>query len=327
MGGTHARAFARLPDVKVVAVSSRSLAKAQTLAAEVGAEATTDDAAIIADPRVDAIANTLPTHLHKDFTIAALQAGKPVLLEKPFALNVAECDEILAVRDETGTPLMLGHTLRFWPEYVTLVNYVHSGAIGRPLSAVAARLGTEPNWGSWFADPAQSGGAVLDLMIHDLDVLNWIFGQPKTIDARGQQARPGLWNHVQALVDFGNAVAPDAVGTVEASHFYPKTHPFTMLLRVLCERGCAEMGFVAGSYTDPGAKVTLMAYDAERAFALPIAPEDAGDAYERQIAYFVDYARGRVSLTRGTPEQARLAVACSNAARLSLESGTIVAVG
>lgn len=321
MGRTHARAFAKLPGVQVTTVSSRHLEKAEAVAYEVGASATTDDASIIADPRIDAVAITLPTHLHKEYAIAALRAGKPVLLEKPFAMTTAECNEIIAARDASGTPLMVGHTLRFWPEYVTLVNVVQRGELGRPLSAVAGRLGSAPDWSSWFADPALSGGAVLDLMIHDLDALNWLLGQPKTIYARGleagEPAKPGLWNHVQALINFG-----DSMGSVEASHFYPKTRPFTMLLRVLCENGSAELNLVSGRNGEP----RLMAYDAERAIALPIAPENAGDPYEKMIAYFIEVVHGRRPLTLGTPEQARLAVACSNAVRLSLERGTTVAL-
>ena len=70
--------------------------KAEKLAAEFGARATTDDLEIVDDPSIDVISNTLPTHLHAQFTIAALQAGKHVLLEKPFALTEADCDAMIA---------------------------------------------------------------------------------------------------------------------------------------------------------------------------------------------------------------------------------------
>src|SRR5215813_8838429 len=100
MGGTHARAFAKVPDVQVVAVSSRSMDKASKLAQEVGARPTTDDMAIINDPAIEVISNTLPTHLHPQFTIAALEAGKHVLLEKPFGLTVAACDKMMAAHQK-----------------------------------------------------------------------------------------------------------------------------------------------------------------------------------------------------------------------------------
>src|SRR5689334_6551432 len=114
MGGTHARAYAKLPDVKVVAVSSRAEDKAAKLAAEVGAKAVTDDMAIINDPSIDAISITLPTYLHKSYTVAALQAGKHVLVEKPFGLTVAECDEMMKAQAQSGKFLMVAQVLRFW---------------------------------------------------------------------------------------------------------------------------------------------------------------------------------------------------------------------
>jgi predicted dehydrogenase len=81
MGGTHARAFRKIPGVEIVAVSSRSRDKAEKLAAEVGGRATTSDMDVVNDSSIEAISNTLPTHLHEEFTVAALKAGKHVILE------------------------------------------------------------------------------------------------------------------------------------------------------------------------------------------------------------------------------------------------------
>ena len=91
MGGTHARAFAKLPAAQVVGVSSRSADKAEALAAEVGAQPYTDSMALATSPLVDAVSVTLPTNLHKEAVVAALQAGKHVFVEKPMGLSVAEC--------------------------------------------------------------------------------------------------------------------------------------------------------------------------------------------------------------------------------------------
>src|SRR5215218_1855535 len=120
------------------------MTKAENLPPEAGARPATDDMAIINDPSIDAISNTLPTHLHLQYTIAALQAGKHVLLEKPFGLNVVECDAMMAAGEKANKSLMIAQVLRFWPEYVALVDFVHSGAIGKPLSAVASRLSVPP---------------------------------------------------------------------------------------------------------------------------------------------------------------------------------------
>jgi predicted dehydrogenase len=319
MGTTHARAYGKIPGVSIAAVSSRNLDRAEKLAKEVGARATTDDRSIIDDPTIEAISNTLPTHLHAETTITALKAGKHVLLEKPFALTAADCDEMIATTKETGRALMVAHVLRFWGEYVSLVELVHSGKLGKPISAVAVRLSQLPAWADWFLNPVWSGGAVLDLCVHDFDALNWLFGTPKSVYARGKELKPGLWNDIHALVDYGGAN-----GLVEGSEFMPQGYPFTAAMRVVCESGVVEFMFRAGGVSvEMGGGVSLMVHEAGKAYPLTARP---GDAYDNQASYFVDCIRNGIKPTLGTPEQARIAVATANAARRSLENGAVTGV-
>ena len=319
MGRTHAHAFAAIAGVEVAAVSSRHLDKAQALAATVGARATTDDRSIIDDPSIDAISNTLPTHLHGETTIAALRAGKHVLLEKPFALTAADCDGMIAAERETGRILMIAHVLRFWGDYVSLVEFVRSGALGRPLSAVASRLSQVAAWADWFLDPALSGGAVLDLCVHDFDALNWALGTPRSVYARGHQLRPNLWNDIHAVIDYGGSN-----GMVDGSQFMPDGYPFTATLKVLCEGGVVEFRFRAdGASVEAGGGSSLMVYQPGKHYPLSVRP---GDAYQNQAEYFVNCVRNGTAPTLGTPEQARLAVLTSEAVRRSLETGAVVAL-
>jgi UDP-N-acetylglucosamine 3-dehydrogenase len=316
MGTTHARAYAKIPGVSIAAVSSRNLDRAEKLAKEFGARATIDDRSIIEDPSIEAISNTLPTHLHAEMTITALKAGKHVLLEKPFALTAADCDDMIATAKETGRTLMVAHVLRFWGEYVSLVELVQSGKLGKPISAVAARLSQLPAWADWFLNPVWSGGAVLDLCVHDFDALNWLFGTPKSVYARGKELKPGLWNDIHALVDYGG---PN--GFVEGSEFMPQGYPFTAAMKVLCESGVVEFMFRAGGVSvEMGGGASLMVHEAGKTYPLTAKP---GDAYDNQASYFVDCMRKGIKPTLGTPEQARIAVATANAARRSLENGAV----
>lgn len=321
MGGTHARAYAKLPDVKVVAVSSRAEDKAAKLAAEVGAKAVTDDMVIINDPSIDAISITLPTYLHKSYTVAALQAGKHVLVEKPFGLTVAECDEMMRAQAQSGKFLMVAQVLRFWPQYVAIAKLLESGKLGAPLSAIATRLTQAPAWSSWFTEPDLSGGPVLDLQIHDIDALNWMLGQPKSVYARGYESKPGSWDHMLTIIDYGSAQ-----GSIENSEILPTGYPFTMSLKIYCQGGVVEFNFKAGgvSVEMGGGVDSLTVYEPGNSYVLA-AP--GGDAWETQVAYFVDCVRNNRAPALGTPAQARLAVAIANAARQSMESGQVVQVG
>jgi predicted dehydrogenase len=320
MGSTHTRAFAKLPDVQVVGIASRTLAKAEALAAEVNARASTDYLALATDANVDVVSNTLPTPFHEEYTIAALQAGKPVLLEKPMALTLEACDAMIEASRRTGMPLMLAHVIRFWPEYVALRDFVASGALGRPLSASARRLSGRPQWGDWFTHPEWTGGGVLDLHIHDLDAFNWFFGQPRSVYARGQRGPFGGLDHTLTLVDYG-----DVQAAAEGSVMMPDGYPFTMSLSVLCERGSAEFSFRAGgtgveSGTEQG--TSLMVYESGQA-PRPLR-SSRGDAFEAEVAYFVDCVRSNKTPERGTPEQGRLAVETCLAARRSIEANAVI---
>ena len=319
MGSTHARAYARLPDVQVSGVSSRSYAKAAALAQEVGADTYTDTIALVADPRIAAVSVTLPTLLHKDYVMQALDAGKHVLVEKPMGLTVEECDAMIEAALQNDRLLMVAHVLRFWPEYVALADVVHSGQLGRPLAATASRLSTRPTWGDWLANPAWTGGAVQDLHIHDLDAFNWLFGRPKSVYTRGHRGAAGGWDHVLTVLDYGGVQA-----FAEGSVLMPEGYPFYLALWVLCEQGRVEFSFrAAGTGVETGtpSSTSLMVYESgQEPHRLPIA---GGDGYENQVAYFVNCVREGRTPERGTAEQGRLAVRTALAARRSLESDQV----
>ncbi len=320
MGSTHARGYAKLPDVKIGAIFSRSAEKAAVLAEEVGASPTTDMESLVKDPQIDVIDVSIPTPWHKEYTLKAFAAGKHVLCEKPMALTVEDAETMAEAAERAGVILMIGHVLRFWPEYVALHDFVQSGKLGKALAATASRLSTRPTWAEWFTHPEQTGGAVLDLMVHDADMLNWLFGQPKAVYARGQRGQPGGWDHVLMLADYDFGK-----GFVESSVLMPAEYPFTMTLAVLCEKGSVEFNFrAAGTGVETGVPegTKLTVYEAGKA-SYPI-PAEEGDAYEREVAYFIECVRAGKKPEVVTPEDGVWAVRVCLAARESMETGKVV---
>lgn len=318
MGRTHARAFAKQAGVRVAVIASRSLAHARMLADEIGCRAVNDYGDVLRDPGIDAVSITLPTQLHAGMARDALAAGKHVLLEKPMALNVVACDALLAVRKARGQVFMIAHVLRFWPEYVTLITYVKSGALGRPYAVFARRNAAELDPATWFRDPKKSGGALLDLVVHDFDAANWLLGQPRQVSAAGCRGQSGAWDQAHVTIQYQSGHA-----SVECNQLLPAAYPFTMELRVHCERGAAEFHFRAADGPQSPAQSSLRVYRDGNAEALPF---ETVNAYERQAAVFAECVHERRQPVLGTPRQARDAVAVADAAKLSLKNKQPISV-
>jgi UDP-N-acetylglucosamine 3-dehydrogenase len=316
MGGVHAAGWQALGErARVVAVYSRSSERAARLAESTGARATTDLDDAIADPDVDVVDVCLPTLLHRDAAERAFAAGKHVLVEKPIALSEEDADAIVAAAERSGRLFMVGLVLRFWPEYVELERRVAAGEVGRPLVVSTQRLSPPADWNDWMRDPAQSGGVPVDLLVHDFDQMNALFGQPRQIFARA------AGDHVLAVVEYG-----DGQGIAEGSMAMPTSYPFSSNIRVRGEEAVAEYGFSSAPAEDGGnigeiAAGTLRLYPrGGEPASLPVA--DSGtDPFGAEIAYFLGCVERGEAPERGTGEQARQALRVALAANRSLASG------
>lgn len=142
---------------------------------------------------LDYVDIALPTDLHCEATIAALDKGLHVLCEKPMARSVAECEQMIAAAERNGRKLMIGQCLRFWPEYEFLKACVDDGRYGAVTCAYFFRGGGTPKWSheNWLLTKARSGGCLLDQHIHDVDTINWLFGLPQAVSTLGRNIIPG----------------------------------------------------------------------------------------------------------------------------------------
>lgn len=315
-GSIHAKAYAKTPDARVGVIVDQDRDRAEQLAAQVGGRVETEVEALFRDSAVDLVDIAVPTPLHARFAVAALDAGKHVVIEKPLALTLVDAEAIVRAGERNSKFVMVAHVLRFWPEYVAMREALRSGRLGRPLIATAQRLSNTPQWASWFRDPQATGGAVLDLQIHDLDILNWLFGRPKRVFARGAKGETGGWDHVISQVEY------DAVSAcAEASFMMPQDFPFTAGMRILCEKGVLEYQFRAGGASFEAGKPMHYLYVHEPGKPNQQLAYEPGDAFEQEIAYFVGCVERGQPPTVVTPVDARLAVQTALAARASLELG------
>ncbi len=148
---------------------------------------------MLANEQMDYVDIALPTYLHAEATIKALDKGFHVLCEKPMARNTTECRRMIEASERNGRKLMIGQCLRFWPEYVHLKECVDDGRFGKVVSAHFFRGGSTPRWSfeNWLLKKEKSGGCLLDQHIHDVDVINWLFGTPEAVSTLAVNAIPG----------------------------------------------------------------------------------------------------------------------------------------
>jgi predicted dehydrogenase len=207
MGVTHFKAYASVPEAKVEAIFTRDPAKLagdwRNVRGNFGDAGGVQDLsgirrhseleALLADPEIDLFDLCLPSYLHRDVAIRAMEAGKHVLVEKPVALSVDDADAMLEAARRTGRLLMVGQVLRFWPEFACIRDLMRAGEHGPLLAAHFKRVISRPDWSGddWFSDPAKTGGAVVDLHIHDTDFVQYLFGPPEFVDSRGLVAPDG----------------------------------------------------------------------------------------------------------------------------------------
>lgn len=328
MARTHAAAWGAHADRAAVrVVASRTQAGAASVAEGCGADATDDLAAAIARDDVDVVDICLPTTLHRAWAEAAFAAGKDVLLEKPIALDPADAEAIIAARDASGRRLLVGLVLRFWPEYEELHALAAQGAIGAVRSVSALRLSPPPDWNDWMIDPAQSGGAAVDLMVHDFDQVAMLLGEPLRVHAGAVPGGPhGAPQHVVATV-----TCEHGTGVVEGGLLLPPSYPFTSGIRVLGDAGVLEYPFSAGASEDGGniggvdqAANALTRYPgAGDAVRVDVA---SGDPWARQCAYLLDRIEAGQPIDRATGEDALRALRIALAANRSIASGAAEAV-
>ncbi len=180
----------------------------------------------------------LPTQLHRDFTIRALDAGFHVFCEKPMARNLAEAKEMMAAAKSSGKYLTIGQCLRFWPVYVEMGKIIAEKTYGEVVSAELARYSQTPTWSTdnWIMNPANSGNAALDLHIHDVDmVLNW-FGRPTGVTSSGSAGKDDSYGHIASIYDY-----PDKSVTSVGNWVCSDSFGFTMRALVVLEKAVLEM--------------------------------------------------------------------------------------
>jgi predicted dehydrogenase len=330
MGRTYYAILADRPDVRVVALLDSDLARRQGDWSQqignlpsrwpqhvegLGLRPTATINQLVSADDVDLVVIALPTHLHAQVATAALDHGKHVLCEKPMALTADDCLRVCAAAAESPGHYMTGQCIRFWPQYVEIKRRVESGEYGPIRSVVLRRIASPPGYsqGGWLMDHRLSGGALIDLHVHDADFAHFLMGPPRAITASGTTGPSGGIDHVCALWDYGDG----RIVSLEGGWSYHAGFPFEMFINVRCERATFQWRMSDGP--------------AVRMFTDAAGPQDLtvkdSNGWVEQIAYFLDRIQQGRQPDLCTPESSALSIRLAELERESIQRGATVTCG
>ncbi|MDR1531554.1 MAG: Gfo/Idh/MocA family oxidoreductase [Clostridiales bacterium] len=268
----------------------------------------TDALAMLTEESLDFIISAVPTYLHREIAGLALDRGVHVLSEKPMALTLEDCRGMIGKAKAAGKQLMIGQCLRYWPEYRELKAMIESGRYGKVICAEFARLSALPRWSwqNWYWDWEKSGGALFDLHIHDVDMINWLFGKPEWVSAVASHTDV-KFDSVAALYGYeGKFVSARAYWGLAASF------PFEMSFLVRFENATVRME-----------NAGLIIYTEDRIFKVETPQEDA---YYSELADFVRCVAENRAIETNPPEDSMAAIEIATAEKESILGGKVVSL-
>ncbi|MBL8155342.1 MAG: Gfo/Idh/MocA family oxidoreductase [Anaerolineae bacterium] len=306
------------PDARLVAISDNRPEVMTEFADRIsGLKTYTDYHDLLADPNVQGVIVVTPTHTHREVVIAAAEAGKAIFCEKPTALTLAATDDMIAAVEKAGVMFQVGFMRRFDKAYAAAKQQIDAGAIGDPV--VVRSIGRDPFATSLeYANPAVSGGLILDMGIHDFDLLRWLMNDE--IDRVYSEVASLVYPELLTVGDVDNAMinvrfARGGLGNVEVSR--TAHYGYDIQANVIGTKGALQIGYLQET------AVTLLNRQGGHYDIVPYFKERFGPAYTAQIAHFVDCIRDQKAPSV-SPKDARAALQAALAATQSQHTGAVV---
>ena len=283
MGGisrSHTTSWAQIPEVKVVAVCDIRAEYAEKAAEATGGRAYLDFDQMLEAESLDILDICLPTYLHAEYALKALNRGIHVLSEKPVSLRREDVARLYEAAKKNDRRFMIAQVLRFWREYEILRDAVKTGRYGKLLSGHMSRLGNTPQWSwdNWMLDRERSGLEPFDLHIHDLDFLIYTFGKPQ--DMVCHRATTEAQDYFNVIYEY-----PGFFISTEAA-WYNCSYPIQAAYRFQFENGVLE--YRGGKLTAYEAGKEPYVFDAETDANVNGINLPATNGYFNEIRYFTD---------------------------------------
>jgi len=326
MGVTHIKAYQQLKAARIVAVCDAIRLPVNGILPGVSGNITGSDAIdlgravkvyrtldqVLADSDVELVDLCVPTALHPEQAIAALKAGKHVLCEKPLALNSARARDIVRAAQSARGFFMPAMCMRFWPGWSCLKQIVSDEPYGKIYAVSFRRLSPAPGWSkATYSRGDLTGGALLDLHIHDTDFVQFLFGRPDSVSSSGVTRGGNSIDHVVTQYHYRRGPVVYAEGT------WLLNGGFSMSYTVLCERATLDYDSARGAEA-------LRLAEAGKA---PRVVKCAGtDGYSGEIRYMIEAIRSGQAPKVVTARDGLSAVQICEAEAKSVKTGRVVSL-
>jgi phthalate 4,5-cis-dihydrodiol dehydrogenase len=244
-GTCHARAVAGISGLRLAAICDQDLAQARQLSASFGATCCSDWRQLLAQDSIDVVVIATPHHLHLPMAVAAANAGKHVLLEKPMGRTAAECTAIIEAAQRNQIKLMIGQLLHFALPSLVARQIVDRGELGQPIvgASTLIKLWLEANRRPWHLAPATGGGMLMTAGIHALDLLVWFMGAP----VEAVSAAAGALQHAQSADDSAMLLLRFSDGRFgQVSSLGYRDGGVVYGMELVCEKGTLRIDFERG---------------------------------------------------------------------------------
>lgn len=323
MGLTHIKSYQQIPSARLAAVCDAVRLPINGVIPGVSGNVHANDAFkldphvqvyktledVLANPDVDLVDLCVPTPLHHPQAIAALKAGKHVVCEKPLARTSALAREIVEAARSAKGFLMPAMCLRFWPEWTWIKRAISENTYGKVLAARFRRVSEPPGWSrdSYFKGD-QSGGALLDLHIHDTDFIQFCFGRPRSVFSSGLSRFSGAMDHVVTIYQVANGASVYAEGTWLMS----SGHGFKMECTINFEKATVDYDLSRG-------KDALVLF--EEGQTRRVIQCDEPDGYVGELRHIVQAIQSGQPPSTVTPQDGLSAVEICEAEERSIKTG------
>jgi predicted dehydrogenase len=282
IGQVHAAGIRQARTARLVAVADTAPELLPPFEAE-GARGYRDATALIADAEVGTVCVCLPHYLHFPVALAAIRAGKNVLVEKPLAISVGEGRELVDAAATAGVALGVSHNQVFYAAHAEAKRLIDTGAIGRPV-LIRLRLGMGPAWGGWRASPELAGGGLLaDAGVHRLYLALHLFGPVR--DARAVLDAPRQEGETFAVIilEFRSG----ARGIIEANHHGPPG-TFDDEIEITGSDATLRLAGLESLFVGYRSGPALSMFRDRRWQEVPVRPDDWTSSVRTSVATFLD---------------------------------------